>query len=63
MLPAVFVLTFVICGVTPDPAPEAAGSQCEPGEVRTTTCERGEAFIRAGLRPRQILHVLHCFAE
>lgn len=63
MLPAVFVLVFTICGAAPDPAFEAAGEQCEPGEVRTTTCERGEAFIRAGLRPRQILHVLHCFEE
>jgi len=32
----------------------------EPGEVRARSCEAAEAWVRAGLRPGQLLRVWSC---
>lgn len=51
------LLTFLICG-TPDPALET--EWCEPGEIRAASCQAAEAYLRAGLRRGQELHVMGC---
>ncbi len=51
-----FVLFFAICGASP------GLDACEEGHVAARSCEAAEAYIRAGLRPGQTLHVTGCEA-
>jgi hypothetical protein len=54
-----FLLAFTICGAA-DPAWPSAADRCEQGEVRAASCQAAEAWVRAGLRPGQVLFLLHC---
>ena len=56
MTPAAIVLTFFLCASDAD-------EQCIDGEIRTTSCARAEAYLRAGMTAGQVLHILSCEAE
>jgi len=55
---AEILLLFAICRV---PEPEALDG-CEYGQVAAPTCAAAERYLRAGLRPGQVLHVWECGA-
>lgn len=57
MDPFGFVLAFHIC--VSDPATE--WESCEEGIVVARSCEAGEAYIRAGMRPDQQLWTMRCW--
>lgn len=46
-----FLLLFSICGST---------LLCEDGFVRARSCKAALAFVEAGLRPGQRLHLIYC---
>lgn len=52
------LLIFTICAATSDPA--IGWPACEEGEVRARSCAVAEAWVRAGLRAGQVLHVSGC---
>jgi hypothetical protein len=54
----VALLVFTICSASPDPA--IGWQACEEGEVRARSCEVALAYVRAGLRSGQTLHVSSC---
>lgn len=49
------LLTFAICAADP-----VEHDGCEHGEVRARSCVAAEAYMRAGLRVDQVLHVYSC---
>jgi hypothetical protein len=53
-----YVLSFVICTAAADPHTGARG--CEQGDVTHRSCAMAEEYVRAGLRPGQVLHVSGC---
>lgn len=54
---AAVALTFLICV----PPSEPDGSEyCEDGRVVARACDLAERWMRDGLRPGQVLHVLRC---
>jgi hypothetical protein len=55
---AAFVLAF--CILSGDPSPIACRAHGEEGTVTAASCANAEAFVRAGLRPGQHLHVVSC---
>ena len=57
MSPHAITLFLILCG-TPDPA--AHGEHCEDGAIKARTCAAAEAFRRAGMQARQVLHVTGC---
>ncbi len=50
-----FLLAFTICSGT-----TVSFDACEEGEVRARSCAAAEAWVRAGMRAGQTLHVVHC---
>lgn len=55
-----FLLVFTICSVAMDPA--IGWFACEEGEIRARSCAVAEAWIRAGLRDGQTIHISTCEA-
>ncbi len=53
-----YLLVFTICSTVADPSTGAAG--CEMGEVTHRSCRFAETYVRAGLRPGQVLHISSC---
>lgn len=51
------ILFFAICSHT------GSAPRCEEGFLMHRTCAAAEAFIRAGMRPRQTLHLSGCEAR
>jgi hypothetical protein len=49
-----FVLAFVLCA-SPD-----CEDDFEHGTITARSCAAAEAYLRAGLRPHQWLHILGC---
>jgi hypothetical protein len=57
MIAHAFLLAFTLCSGV------ATGlDACEEGEIRARSCAAAEAFVRAGMRAGQVLHVVHCGA-
>lgn len=50
---AVWILAFFICA-------DADDETCIDGEIHAASCAAAEAYLRAGLRDEQILHVIGC---
>lgn len=50
-----WVLFFAICTT-----PSSDDDACELGTVTARSCEAGEAWMRAGLREHQQLHLMGC---
>lgn len=49
-----FILVFTLCST-------ATGlDACEEGTVVARSCAAAEAWVRAGLRDGQVLHIVHC---
>lgn len=53
-----YLLSFVLCTAAADP--HTGRADCEPGEVSHRSCALAEAYVRAGMRPGQVLHVSGC---
>jgi hypothetical protein len=49
-----FLLAFTLCSTAP------GLDACEEGEVRARSCAAAEAWVRAGMREGQTLHVASC---
>lgn len=53
-----YLLTFAICSAAADP--HTGAKACEQGEVTHRSCEFAEAYVRAGMRPGQVVFIQGC---
>ena len=62
MTPPLALLIFIICAPASGHEYEAHDA-CEHGEILHTSCDAAAAWLRAGLREGQTLHVTGCEAR
>jgi len=58
MTPAI-ALAFLLCAADAE-REGAPPDSCEQGTVTARTCQQAEAWMRAAMRPGQVLHVEAC---
>jgi hypothetical protein len=54
-------LAFILCAADAE-REDAPPDACEAGETRAASCQQAEAWMRAGMKPGQVLHLQGCSA-
>jgi hypothetical protein len=52
-------LAFILCAADAE-REDAPPDTCEAGETRAASCQQAEAWMRAGLREGQTIHIQQC---
>jgi hypothetical protein len=52
-------LAFLLCAADAE-REDAPPDTCEAGETRAASCQQAEAWMRAAMKPGQVLHLQGC---